>query len=135
MPFDQSFEIKPALVTARTPSVVSLLASGLLCIAAAAAAPLVPLQYGCAICGGILLFLAVFAKWSERGAQVANARLRETARRIIAHDVGVGFVTDGAGVVQFSNAAAMDRFGDSQGRSLANVFELMLANPGGCFLR
>ncbi|EBA11816.1 sensor kinase-like protein, putative [Roseobacter sp. CCS2] len=118
------------MVAAKTPPVIRLFAVGLLCIAAAVVLPLVLLQYGFAICGGILLCLAGFVKWAERGMHSANARLCYTARRMIAHDVGVGFVTDGAGIVEFANAGATDRFGETEGRSLAAVFELMLANPG-----
>ncbi|WP_100367963.1 hybrid sensor histidine kinase/response regulator [Yoonia maricola] len=91
--------------------------------------PLASMQYGFTICGGILICLAGFLKTSGFGAEQHNMRVWETARRMIAHDVGVGFVTDRAGVVQFANAGAKDRFGEAQGRSLAAVFEVMLANP------
>ncbi|MEO0904270.1 MAG: ATP-binding protein, partial [Pseudomonadota bacterium] len=130
MPFDQSFEIRPVFGTAKTPPVLRLAAAGMLCIAGAFAAPFMLLQYGLAICGGILLLVAAFGKCAEFGMQHANARLCKTARRMIAHDVGVGFVTNSKGIVQFANAGATDRFGETEGRSLASVFELMLANPG-----
>ncbi len=130
MPFDQSFEIRPILGTAKNPPVLRLLAAGMLCIACAFAAPFLLLQYGLAICGTILLLVAAFGKYAEFGLQSANTGLCKTARRMIAHDVGVGFVTNSQGIVQFANAGAEDRFGETQGRSLASVFELMLANPG-----
>ena len=130
MPFDQSYEEHPESVSAKLPDRHHLLIAGALCIVLAAIVPLVALKYGFGLCGGILISIAAFLKVSRFAAARASADLFQTARRLMMHDVGIGFVTNAAGVVRFANAGAYDRFGETQGRSLADVFELMLANPG-----
>ncbi len=130
MPFDQSFEVVPAPAPTRMPRMFHLLLVGSICMAFAIISPLVSLQYGFAICGGILICVAGFVKIGNLVTARTTAQLCQNARRMIMHDVGIGFVTDGMGVVQYANAGAHDRFGDTEGRSLAVVFELMLANPG-----
>ena len=130
MPFDQSYEEHPESVSAKLPDRHHLLIAGALCIVLAAIIPWVTLRYGFALCGGILLSIAAFLKLSRIAADRASAHLFQTARRIMMHDVGIGFVTNAGGVVRYANPGAYDRFGDAQGRTLAAVFELMLANPG-----
>lgn len=130
MPFDQSCETTPADVPAKPPRAAHLLVVGAVLAALAMISPLASLQYGFAVFGGILMCLAAFLKIADLNAGRVNSRLCQNARRVIMHDVGIGFVTDGSCVVQYANEGAHDRFGDTRGRSLAVVFELMLANPG-----
>ncbi len=130
MPFDQTFEMHPASLSARLPDLRYLVAAGGICAALALVLPAGILQYAFVICGGILICLAGFLKALSIRAGRNSRRLWKAARRIMAHDIGVGFVTDAAGVVRFANRGAFDRFGETEGRSLAVVFELMLANPG-----
>ena len=134
MPFDQSYEEYPESVSAKLPDRHHLLIAGALCIVLATIVPRETLQYGFALCGGILLSIAAFLKLSRIAADRTSAHLFQTARRIMMHDMGIGFVTNAGGVVRYANPGAYDRFGDAQGRTLAAVFELMLANPGQCFV-
>ena len=130
MPFDQSFEMQVVPVPKRMPNLTHLVIAGMLCLASATVMPMLTLQYGVAICGVILIWIAGFLKIYDLVTARANARLLQTARRMMLHEDGVGFVTDGTGLVQFANVGAQQRFGDTEGRSLSTVFALMLANPG-----
>lgn len=130
MPFDQSFEMHKPAAPAGLLRVSHLTAAGLVSLALALVISAVPLRYFFAICGGVLLALAGSVLARRYLVVCKNRRLRDTARRMIMHDVGVGFVTDGAGMITYANAGAKERFGHTEGTGLAQAFGLMLANPG-----
>ena len=129
MPFDQSFEVSEAPISWGTPRAVHLLLAGCLCVGVAALAPMPALTYGFAVCGGVLAILAGATVAVRSGKVWFSSRLRRTAQRIVMHDLGIGFVTDGSGVIAYANAAASQRFGMTEGATLAKVFGTMLANP------
>ncbi|WP_425289174.1 ATP-binding response regulator [Yoonia algicola] len=91
--------------------------------------PVPSLYFGFAICGGILILTAGFVGIARKRDARASKRLRAVADMIIAHDTGVGFVTDQSGLIRHANAGANDRFGATEGTSLAQVLGTMLANP------
>ena len=104
---------------------------GIVVLAITPFAPSVRLEFGLAICGATLCLLALALWLQGLWATMMTRRLCVTATYMIAHDIGAGFVTNGAGVVEYGNAAAMDRFGNVIGNPLAQVFSNMLANPAG----
>ena len=130
MPFDQSFEMHKPATTTRLLRGSHLAAAGFVSLALALVMSAAPLRYIFAVGGGVLLALAgsVLARRYLSGRK--SRQLRATARRMIMHDVGVGFVTDGVGLITFANAGAQERFGQTKGSALAQAFGLMLANPG-----
>lgn len=129
MPFDQSFEVPAAPVAWGMPRITHLLIASCLCFGAALLMPITTLSYSFGVCGCVLASLSAFAVVSNKTRAWKNSRLRETARRLVMHDLGVGFVTDGSGVIAYANAAAGLRFGNTEGAPLAQVFGTMLANP------
>ena len=102
---------------------------GVGCLGLAFANIPLPLIFGFAISGGIFCLVAsilwAFRKWTES----AGRRLRKTTRQLLAHDGAIGLVTDGQGVIDYANNAAVDRFEVEQGWTLSRVFGQMLANP------
>ncbi|HEV8033805.1 MAG TPA: ATP-binding protein [Yoonia sp.] len=129
MPFDQSFAAERPKVPAGLPPMMHLLAAGCLCFAVGLFMPVPALYFGFAICGGILVVTAGFVGLARKLDRRAAQRLRAMAHAIIAHDTGIGFVTDGAGLIRYANSAANDRFGATEGTGLAQVLGSMLANP------
>ncbi len=129
MPFDQSYEMRTVTVASGIPPAPHLFLAGLVCVGIAVAVPVTPLRYAFGICGGILICLAGLIGVAKQVSRRTGKTLRQTARRMIAHDLSIGFVTDGDGKVTFANAPAVDQFGDTQDTSLADVFGMMLANP------
>ncbi|SIT77423.1 two-component system, cell cycle sensor histidine kinase and response regulator CckA [Yoonia rosea] len=129
MPFDQSFTAERPKVPAGLPPVLHLFVAGCLCFAVAVLMPVPALYFGFAICGGILVVTAGFVGVALKLDQRAAHRLRAMAHTIIAHDTGIGFVTDGTGLIRYANAGAHDRFGATEGTGLAQVLGAMLANP------
>lgn len=130
MPFDQSFEMQQGSVASTQPHVRRLLIAGLLCLGVAGFLPIDALVYVFGICGTILSLIAIQLWASKELKTRAGHRLRGIAQRMITHDVGIGFVTDGAGLVTYANRAAHERFGDTTKTPLAIAFGMMLANPG-----
>jgi two-component system cell cycle sensor histidine kinase/response regulator CckA len=106
-----------------------LLGAGLFCLAAAFVMPVPALYFGFAICGGILIVTGGFVGVARERDARAGRRLRAMADAIIAHDTGVGFVTDGTGEIRYANAGADSWFGETVGTRLAEVLGSMLANP------
>ena len=129
MPFDQSFEAQRPKVPAGLPPLFHLFVAGCLCLAVAFVMPVPSLYFGFVICGGILIVTAGFVGIA-RGIDARGAkRLRALAHAVITHDTGVGFVTDGTGLIRYANTGANDRFGATEGTGLAQVLGSMLANP------
>ena len=130
MPFDQQLEIMPAEASAGMPQKINLLAAGCACLLMATLIPHPALRLGFGACGSLLTGLAVVLLASEKLQVRSRGQLRGFAQGLILHDMSIGFVTNGAGYVTFANAAAKDRFDETEGRSLTQVFGIMLANPG-----
>ena len=129
MPFDQSFDAQRPKLLAALPPMLHLGVAGCVCLTLALILPVPSLYYGFAICGAILILSGCFVGLARDLEMRAAKRLRTIAQAIITHDTGVGFVTDGAGLVCHANAQAQDRFGTTQGTALAQVLGTMLANP------
>ncbi len=106
-----------------------MLSVGLVCLGIAWLLPMASVSYGFVVCGGIFLCLAGWGHLTTYLANRTDVQLQETAKRLVASDIGAGFVTNGAGRVLFANSSATDEFGETQGRDLAQVFGIMLANP------
>jgi two-component system cell cycle sensor histidine kinase/response regulator CckA len=130
VPFDQQLEIMPAKASAGMPQKINLLAAGCACLLMATLIPHPALRLGFGACGSLLTGLAVVLLASEKLQVRSRGQLRGFAQGLILHDMSIGFVTNGAGYVTFANAAAKDRFDETEGRSLTQVFGIMLANPG-----
>lgn len=111
------------------PHATHVTSAGLICLSIAIALAPASLSFGFAICGGILCILGLLVGSSVYFGARADRRLSQTARQMMAHDLGVGFVTDGAGTILFANIAATDRFGITEGSTVAQIFGRMLANP------
>ncbi|MDP5084436.1 MAG: ATP-binding protein [Yoonia sp.] len=105
--------------------------AGLICLGMAISPLPLSFQIGFALCGVILWLFAAIVWLMQHLCARAALRMHQIAKQMMAHDLGVGFVTDAAGVITFANRAAHDRFGQTEGRSLPQVFGRMLANPTG----
>lgn len=81
------------------------------------------------ICGATLCLFALMLWLQAQWVAYTDAHLKDTAVNMMAHDLNAGFMTDAAGVVIHGNKAAIDRFGAVTGSSLAQVLNVMLANP------
>lgn len=111
------------------PRVMHLLTAACLCFAVSMFMPTQALAYGFGLCGSILAALAGIAILLNKTRTWIGFRLQQTARRMVMHDLSIGFVTDGGGVINYANPAACQRFGTVEGTNLARVFGTMLANP------
>ena len=130
MPFDQQLEIVFSKTPTGTSHKLHLVAAGTICIVIAAMIPQQTVRLGLGTCGGILALLALVLLAAESLEARAGRQMRATARALLMHDLGIGFVTNGAGQVTYGNAGAVKRFGETKGQGLAQVFGIMLANPG-----
>jgi two-component system cell cycle sensor histidine kinase/response regulator CckA len=113
------------------PPVLQILSAGLVCIAFSAIAELRPLQLGLAVFGGTLCSVSVWIGIAALWRRMIGRWQRANARRMIAHDLGAGFVTSGACYVDYANAAAKDHFETAEGVCLPDVFRHMWAKPHG----
>jgi len=129
VPFDQSFVVQSPAKAARLSRALVFATAGVISLALALAMPATPLRYFFQLFGALLLSLAAVTGLGRYLRERKGGQLRMTARHLIGHDVEAGFVTDGAGLITYANAAAQDRFGPAEGTSLVQVFGLMLANP------
>jgi two-component system cell cycle sensor histidine kinase/response regulator CckA len=126
----QQFSIARTLpVLPAFPPAVHVFGVGFLCVLASFAMPLDSAALGLLICGGILCAVAAGVAGLRMLFDRVAARQRAWADRFMAHELGVGFVTNAAGVVYSANAVAMGQFSDTKGRLLADIFGHILANP------
>ena len=129
MPFDQSYEVPEAPIVRGTPRVLHLLIAAGLCLSVAGFAQAPTIVYSFGVCAVMLTCLAVSTVVINKAKFWFDRRLCRTARRMVMHDLGIGFVTNGSGVINYANPAAHQRFGMTEGAHLSKVFGTMLANP------
>ncbi|WP_234417089.1 ATP-binding protein [Loktanella sp. Alg231-35] len=131
MPSDRSLEIdKPSFHIGFSP-VLQILSAGLVCVALSFVTDLRTLQLGLVVFGATLCCVSGWIGIATLWRRVLGRWQRANARRMIAHDLGAGFVTLGARHVDYANAAAKERFETAEGVCLPDVFRHMWAKPHG----
>ena len=131
MPFDQSAAVPNVVPASGLPRAANVLIAGLVCLALAIAITHPGWRLGLAICSATLCLLTLVIAWLNQVRRQSAERLRHIAQQMLAHEKGIGFVTDEAGVIHFANAAANAQFGEVSHSLLTDVFGRMLANPKG----
>ncbi len=123
--------VRRPFVSAELPPVPHIFGAGLLCMVLALAMPNAALRLGFSICGTVLWILGVGLWGLRRWNKQNGLKQRQWADHMMTHELGAGFVTDGAGTVHYANALAQVQFKDITGKVLADVFGHILANPAG----
>lgn len=135
MPTDQSFASQNSAPVAGLPLPLMIFLTALGCCLIGYWMPVVALQAGLLICGGILALLGVALAIRQLLQHRQIARLDVTATQLIAHDANNAFLTDTNCRITFANNVAVKRFGPCVDQSLCAVFSDMLANPVGLLQR
>jgi len=108
-------ELSPAVPISKR---ALLLGGAVICLAASALSPTMPLRLG---------LLTIGATLGYCGLRPSGAEKR--AARLISLDPDHAFITDLAGFVRYTNPMAIERFGDCNNRLLSDVFENLIADP------
>jgi two-component system cell cycle sensor histidine kinase/response regulator CckA len=112
-----------------------LLAAALACLCIAFLASDLALRQGAVILAATLSLLVVVIGVAGWLRQSGERRLERTLERMAGADATPCFTTDAAGVVGFLNAAAVKRFGQAEGGSLAAALNDHFASPSSVLFR